>query len=78
MKDVPYIVFESEMARMERIIKRLWIVIIILIFLLCGLVYRDSLYEDMVTTETVTQEVDDVSGDAIVNGTGEVNINGKD
>lgn len=78
MKDVPYIVFESEMARMERIIKRLWIVIIILIFLLCGLVYRDSLYEDMVTTETVTQEVDDISGDAIVNGTGEVNINGKD
>lgn len=78
MKDVPYIVFESEMARMERIIKRLWIVIIILIFLLCGLIYRDSLYEDMVTTETVTQEVDDVSGDAIVNGTGEVNINGKD
>ncbi len=78
MKDVPYIVFESEMARMERIIKRLWIVIIILIVLLCGLIYRDSLYEDVTTTETVTQEVDDISGDAIVNGTGEVNINGKD
>ena len=78
MKDVPYIVFESEMARMERIIKRLWIVIIILIFLLCGLVYRDSLYEDMeITTQTVSQDVIS-DGDAIVNGTGEMVVDDKD
>lgn len=78
MKDVPYIVFESEMARMERIIKRLWIVIIILIFLLCGLVYRDSLYKDMeITTQTVSQDVIS-DGDAIVNGTGEMVVDDKD
>ena len=28
--NVPYIVFEGEMSRMERIIKRLWIAVIIL------------------------------------------------
>lgn len=33
---VPYIVHESTMARMERTIKRLWITILTLIFLLVG------------------------------------------
>ena len=33
---VPYIVHESTMARMERTIKRLWIAILTLIFLLVG------------------------------------------
>lgn len=33
---VPYIVHESSMARMERTIKRLWITILTLIFLLVG------------------------------------------
>ena len=31
-KDVPYIAFESEVARFERIIKKLYILLIILIF----------------------------------------------
>ena len=35
-ENVPYIVHESSMARMERQIKRLWIAVIVLIFLLVG------------------------------------------
>ena len=35
-ENVPYIVHESSMARMERQIKRLWITILTLIFLLVG------------------------------------------
>lgn len=35
-ESVPYIVHESSMARMERQIKRLWITILTLIFLLVG------------------------------------------
>lgn len=33
---VPYIVHESDMARLERTIKRLWILLILLIVLLVG------------------------------------------
>ena len=36
-KDIPYIVFEGEMARSERHIKRLWITIIVLIFAIIGI-----------------------------------------
>lgn len=35
-KDVPFIVFEASMSRMERTIKRLWITIMLLICLLVG------------------------------------------
>ena len=35
-ESVPYIVHESSMARMERQIKRLWITILVLIFMLVG------------------------------------------
>lgn len=35
-ESVPYIVHESAMARAERTAKRLWIVILVLIFLLVG------------------------------------------
>ena len=36
MESVPYIVHESGMARLERTIKRLWILCILLILLLVG------------------------------------------
>ena len=35
-ENVPYIVHEASMARMERQAKRLWITILVLIFLLVG------------------------------------------
>lgn len=33
---VPYIVYESEMARLERIVKRLWLVLLAAVLLLAG------------------------------------------
>lgn len=54
-KFIPYIVFEADMARFERIIKRLWITVILLIVLLVGsniawLIYENS-FEDIVITQ---------------------------
>ena len=47
--NVPYVVHESAMARAERVIKRQWIAIILLICMLFGafglLVWYESLYE---------------------------------
>lgn len=53
-KSVPLIVHESDMARLERSIKRLWILLILTIVLLVGtnavwIVY-ESQFEDVVTT----------------------------
>lgn len=72
-KDVPYIVHEGDMARMERSNKRLWIIILVLIVLLVGsniawLCYESSM-EEVSTTNEVTQELDtDGGGDAMING----------
>lgn len=35
-KDVPYIVHECTVARLERVIKRLWVLVLALIILLCA------------------------------------------
>ena len=67
-ENVPYIVHESSMARMERQIKRLWITILILIFLLVGtngawLYYesqRETIYKE-VTQEAETGTNNEVS-----------------
>ena len=73
---VPYISHEMDMARQERTIKRLWILLIIVIFLLvgsnCAWLYYESQFEDVESTE-VTQEVDTGEGDAIVTGIGDIN-----
>lgn len=71
--NVPFVVYESAMARMERTIKRLWIVVLLLVVLLVGsnivwIVYENS-FEDVV----VEQEVDTGDGDAFVAGVGDVN-----
>lgn len=70
---VPYIVHESDMARQERTIKRLWIALILVIVLLvgsnCAWIYYNSQFEDV----SVEQEVDTGNGDAIVTGVGDIN-----
>lgn len=70
---VPYIVHEADMARQERTIKRLWIVLILVIVLLvssnCAWLYYESQFEDI----SVEQEVDTGDGDAIVTGVGDIN-----
>ena len=63
VKDVPYIVHEGDMARMERANKRLWIVIITLIVLCVGsniawICYESQFEEVSTTTSEVTQEVE--------------------
>lgn len=73
MSDVPYIVHESEMARLERIIKRQFILIIIAICFLVGTNAYWIWYENQFIDEvTVTQENDDgynnyVDGDGTIN-----------
>lgn len=82
--DVPYIVHESEMARLERIIKRQFILIIIAICFLVGTnaywIWYESQFEEVVTTTTttqdVTQDVKSKDGDAVINDG--VHINGED
>ena len=76
---IPYAVHEGDMSRMERIIKRLWVVVILLIILLVGSnvvwVAHESQFSKEVTTETYTAETDG-GGTAIANGSGEVGVNG--
>ena len=57
-KDVPYIVHEGAVARLERVIKRLWVLAIVLIVLLAASnaawILWESQYETIETT--ITQE----------------------
>ena len=59
-ENVPYIVHESAMARMERTAKRLWITILTLIFLLVGSICAFILWNSQRETiyQEVTQEAD--------------------
>ena len=82
VKDVSYIVFESTLARFDRVIKRLWIIILILVFLLLGTnlawLYYESQFEEVTettTTQEVTQGVKSGKGNASINDG--VHINGK-
>lgn len=85
MKDVPYIVYESELARLERIIRKQFILIIVALCFLVGTnaywIWYESQFEDVETT--VTQELDSgEGGDAIINDgvhiNGESEADGKD
>ena len=57
-KDVPYIAHESAVARLERVIKRLWVLALVLIVLLAASnaawIWWESQYQTIETT--VTQE----------------------
>lgn len=86
MRDVPFIVFEAELARLERVIHRLFILLLLTIVLLVatnlGWIWYESQFEDVTTTTTstthdITQDVES-DGDAIVNGTGEMNIDARE
>lgn len=62
-ESVPYIVHESDMSRLERQLKRLWVVILILIFLLvgsnCAWLWYESQFETVETVEEVVVDADD-------------------
>lgn len=68
-KSVPYIVHERDMARMERTIKRLWVLAIVMFLALAcsnaAWVWYESQFEDVVTTIDAQQ---DGAGTNIVGG----------
>ena len=72
-ESISYFVHEGEMARMERHVKRLFIMWIItfaaLVLTNVGWIYYESQYQDVVT-ESYSAETDQ-------GGNGEVTINGK-
>lgn len=78
MDNISYAAHEGIMARMERSIRRLWILCIILIVLLastnCAWIWYESQFMD--ESLTVTQDLDSGNGgDAVINDG--VHINGE-
>jgi len=59
---IPYYAHEGEMARAERMNKRLWIVILVLIICLVGTNAGWIVYESQFTDEVVTVEQDSETG----------------
>lgn len=77
---IPYIVHEGNMARLERTIKRLWILCILLVLMLVGSnaawIWFESQWE---VVKTTTQEVtQDVSQDADSGGSNNFSFVGGD
>lgn len=69
---VPYVVHESDMARLERTIKRLWILLLVLIALLAGsnaawIYYESQFQYDMTSTE-IEQDTDGGGNNYVVGG----------
>lgn len=71
--NVPYIVHEGDMARLERTVKRLWILCILLVLLLVGSNAGWIWYENQFIDEvTITQENEDGYNNYIGNN-GDIN-----
>ena len=79
-KDVPYIAHESAVARLERVIKRLWVLALVLIVLLAASnaawIWWESQYQTIETT--ITQENADGYNNYIGNDGDIVNGNADD
>ena len=67
-KDVPYIVHEGAVARLERVIKRMWVLVILLIILFVASngawILWESQFEEVKTVETYESNADN-GGNAI-------------
>ena len=72
---VPYVAHEADMARQERTIKRLWILLLVMLVLLVGTNVAWIYYESQFVEETTTveQDIETGDGDAFVAGVGDVN-----
>lgn len=72
---VPYVAHEADMARQERTIKRLWILLLVMLVLLVGTngawIYYESQFAE--ETTTVEQDIETGDGDAFIAGVGDVN-----
>lgn len=73
MDQIPFVVHEADMTRMERTNRRVWILCIILIITLIGTNAGWIYYESQFMDYEVEQEVDTGTGDAIVVGVGDYN-----
>ena len=69
---ISYAAHEGMMARMERTIRRLWVLCIILILLLAGTNAAWIWYENQFEDVSVSQDVDTGDGDAVLAGYGDV------
>lgn len=70
---VPYVAHEADMARQERTIKRLWILLLVMLVLLVGTNGAWIYFESQFVEESCTFEANtDDGGTAIANGDGEV------
>jgi hypothetical protein len=71
-KDVSYIVYESMATRLERIIERMYLIIILLIVLLvgsnCAWIYYECQFEDISTVIEAEQDATDGGSNYVVNG----------
>ena len=77
MEQIPYYVHEGMMVRMERTIKRLWIlcIIIFLAFVASNaawIVYEAQWEAVETTSQSVDQKIDTGDGSATVTGTGDI------
>lgn len=75
MEQIPYVAFESALARLERTNRRWFIICIILISLLLatnmGWLYWESQFSTTESTE-VSQDIDTGNGDANITGIGDI------
>ena len=71
MEQIPFVAHEADMTRMERIIRRLWILCIILVLALVGTNAAWVVYESQFEDISVDQEVETGEGDANVIGVGD-------
>lgn len=71
-KDVPYIVHENAMARLERTIEKLWVALLIVFVLFIGSNMCWMYYENQFEDVTITNEVDTGNGEATVTGIGDI------
>lgn len=75
---IPYVVHESEVARLERTIKRLFVLCVLLIVVAVGTNIYWIWYEAQWEDEVITQEIQQDSGDGGTNNyTGKI-IGGDD
>lgn len=79
--NVPFIVHEGIVTRLERSNRRMWILCIIVFaaFVIsnCCWIWYESQWEDVVTTTESYESVSDSGGVAIANGSGEVVYGGE-
>lgn len=72
-QQVSYLAFEATSARLERINKRLWIALLVLILALIGTnagwIYYESSYQDVVVTQEV-EATSDGNSDLHINTVG--------